>query len=295
MSGPATFRTLFVTVLWTLACACADRGASAPVQPPASPQRIVSLAPALTEVLFALGAGERVVGVTDYCDYPPEVRALPKVGGYVNPSVETVLSLRPDLVIVSPAAGNREPAKVLERAGARVEVVPMETLAETFTAIATVARLVGREDAGTALAASVRARLDAAAQRHAGAKPVRTLFCVQVEPVIAAGAGTLPSEILELAGGSNVIAAPRYPQVGMEAILEQSPEVILQAKMDTADTGADAAAAAFWRRWPAIPAVRDGRVVVFDASTALRPGPRVADAVERIAEILHAHPAGTAR
>jgi ABC-type Fe3+-hydroxamate transport system substrate-binding protein len=184
---------------------------------------------------------------------------------------------------------------VLERAGARVEVVPMETLSDTFTAIQTVARIVGRDAAGAELAAVLRSRLDAAAARHAGTKPIRVLFCVQVEPVIAAGAGTLPSEILELAGGANVIRAPRYPQIGMEAILKEAPEVILQAKMDTADTAADAAASAYWRRWPAIPAVRDGRVVIFDASAALRPGPRVAEAVERIAGILHPGSAGAPR
>ena len=277
-------------VLGTLAAGCVDGGPRAPSGDP--PLRIVSLAPALTEVLFALGAGDRVVGVTDYCDYPPEVARLPRIGGYVNPSVEAVLALRPDLILVSPAAGNREPALVLRRAGARVEVVPMESLSDTFGAMETVGRLCGLEDRGRALAANLRRRIDEASTRFASKRRTRTLFCVQVDPVIAAGAGTLPAEILELAGGENVITVARYPQVGIEAVLNEAPEVILQARMDATDGFAEAAATAFWKRWPAIPAVRDGRVVVFDATIALRPGPRVAEAVEQIGEILHGTVAG---
>jgi iron complex transport system substrate-binding protein len=99
------------------------------------PQRIVSLAPALTEVLFALGLGDRVVGVTTYCDYPAEVAEIERVGGFVNPSVEAVLALEPDLVLVSPAAGNRDAALAIRRAGARLAVVSAETLQDSFDAI----------------------------------------------------------------------------------------------------------------------------------------------------------------
>src|SRR5262245_32125019 len=102
---------------------------------PNAPSRIVSLAPALTEFLFAVGAGDRVVGVTAFCDYPEEARKLPKVGGYTTPSVEAILALRPDLVLVSPASGNRDSALSLRQAGLRVEVVPAETLDEAYSAV----------------------------------------------------------------------------------------------------------------------------------------------------------------
>lgn len=247
----------------------------------------MSLAPALTEILFALDLGERVVGVTDYCDYPPEAAQRAHVGGYVNPSVESVLALHPDLVVVSPAAGNRDAALTLQRTGVRLTVIPAETLAETLAAIEAVGRACGVEAQGTRLAQSVRARIEAASGKVRDLPKVKTLFCVQIDPLIAAGAGTLPSELLELAGGINVVGAERYPQVGIEAVISEAPQVILQARMDAARDGSATSLESYWRRWGTIPAVRDGRVHVFDATTALRPGPRVADAVEQLAALLH--------
>lgn len=258
-----------------------------------APQRIVSLTPALTEILFAVGAGDRVVGVTQYCDFPPEAKAKPKVGGYVNPSVEAVLALEPDLVLVSPGPGNRDSALALRRAGLRLEIVPAETLEESLAAIERVARVVGVDAMGHELAAAVRARLDAVAKRVLGAPRVRTLFCVQTDPIIAAGRDTLPSQILELAGGTNVVELPRYPRLDVEAVAGAKPELILQARMDLSGTSAHTEDA-FWKRWPTIPAVASGRVVVLPDDLALRPGPRVADAVEELAAILHGGAAGAA-
>ena len=274
-------------LLGLLAALSACAKPPAPVEPAAAvPQRIVSLTPALTEMLFALGAGDRVVGVTQYCDYPPAAKSKPKVGGYVNPSVESVLALRPDLVLVSPGPGNRDAALAMRRAGLRLEIVPAETLEESLAAIELVARFAGAEAKGRDLAATVRARLDAVGARVAGLPRVRTLFCVQTDPIIAAGSGTLPSQLLELAGGVNVIAAPRYPRLDVEAATAARPELILQSRMDLA-IGDPHAEDAFWRRWPSIPAVAKGRVVVLADDLTLRPGPRVADAAEELAEILH--------
>jgi len=254
------------------------------------PRRIVSMTPALTEILFALGVGERVVGVTEFCDYPPEAARAARIGGYANPSVEAILSLHPDLTLVSPGPGNRDAALAVERAGVRLEVVPAETLSETYRAIVGVARACGVEERGRDLANSIRSRIAAAAERVRDLPKVRTLFCVQIDPLIAVGRGTLPGEILELAGGVNVIESARYPQVGIETVLAAAPQVILHARMDSADPAAGQLAMDYWSRWQAVPAVRDQRVVVFDATIALRPGPRVADAVERLATMLHGTP-----
>jgi iron complex transport system substrate-binding protein len=288
----ALFRTALVVGLLAAILACA-RPPAPPGLAGAVPQRIVSLTPALTEILFAVGAGDRVVGVTQFCDFPPAAKAKPKVGGYVNPSVESVLALKPDLVVVSPGPGNRDSALAMQRAGLRLEIVPAETLEESLAAIEGVARVVGVEATGRELARSVRARIDAVAKRVLAAPRVKTLFCLQTDPIIAAGRDTLPSQLLELAGGSNVIAAPRYPRVDVEAVAAASPELILQARMDVAD-GAAHVEDAFWKRWPAIPAVAHGRVVVLPDDVALRPGPRVADAVEELAAILHGKAYGKA-
>jgi iron complex transport system substrate-binding protein len=230
--------------------------------------------------------------VTDFCDYPAAASRLPKVGGYANPSVEAVLSLRPDLVIVSPAVGNRDAALSIGRAGVRVAIFPMENLADAYLAIEGIAASCGVAAQGASLVRTLRERMSQASTRAAARKRVRALFCVQLDPIIAAGAGTLPSELLEIAGGENVIRAERYPQVGMESVLAEAPQVILHARMDKADPAAPDGVVSYWKRWPTIPAVRDGRVVVFDASAALRPGPRMAMAVEQLEAILAADAPG---
>jgi iron complex transport system substrate-binding protein len=273
-----------------MAFACASP--TAPVdRTHAVPQRIVSLTPALTEILFAVGAGDRVVGVTQYCDFPEEAKSKAKVGGYVNPSVEAVLALKADLVVVSPGPGNRDAVLAMRRAGLRVELFPSETLEESLAAIESVARVAGRVEAGRDLAAQVRARLDEVARRVADVPRVRTFFCIQTDPIIAAGRDTLPSQLLELAGGTNVVELDRYPRLDIEAVAGARPEVILQARMDLAQGDAHAEDA-FWERWPSIPAVAHGRVVVLPDDLTLRPGPRVADAAEELAAILHADPEG---
>ncbi len=251
------------------------------------------MTPALTEILFALGAGDRVVGVTAYCDWPPEARARAKIGGYVDPSVERILALRPDLVLVTPAAGNRDGALAVRRAGLRLEVVEADSLADTYDAIERVAALCGVAERGRDLVASLRRRVEAASSRARGLPRVRTLFCLELDPLVAAGPGTLPAEILDLAGGENVASGGRYPRLGIETVLAAAPDVILAARMDPPATASSEEAARFWRRWPSIPAVRDGRVFTIDATVALRPGPRVADAVELVASLLREDRAGT--
>jgi ABC-type Fe3+-hydroxamate transport system substrate-binding protein len=285
---------LIVLVLAAGLLGCGGGSRNPATGAPAAPQRIVSLSPALTEVLFALGVGARVVGVTEYCTYPPEARTRPKVGGYANPSVEAVLALKPDLVVVSPGPGNRDAALGIERAGVRVAVVPAETLDDSYAAIGALARECGVEQAGRDLVDRVHRKIDAVVARVGSLRRVPALFVVQFDPIIAAGRGTLPSQLLELAGGANVVDAPRYPRLGIESVAAAKPEVILQSRMDAAGSDGRAEAAA-WKRWSWIPAVAADRVVVLPDDLALRPGPRVADAVEELAAIVHPEAAAGAR
>jgi iron complex transport system substrate-binding protein len=256
-----------------------------------APQRIVSLTPAITETLFALRLGDRVVGVTRFCDYPPEARTKPQVGGYADPDVEAVVALSPDLVLISPNVGNRDGALALRRAGIRVEVVAGERLDETYAALERIGTLCGVPEEGRALAARVRGEVEAAAATVRGLPPTRALFCLQTDPVIAAGRDTLPADLLERAGGLNVVDTPRYPQLGVEAVIAAAPEVILQTRMDVQAGDPSSGPTAFWSRWSdAIPAVALGRIHVFDGTPALRPGPRVGEAVLQLAAYLHPHP-----
>ena len=285
MRSPLT-RLIALTCLLVSALAC--RQATQEPPPASAPARIVSLTPALTEILFAVGAGDRVVGVTEYCDFPPEARTRPKIGGYVNPSVEAVVALKPDLVVVSPGPGNRDAALAMQRQGLRVEIVPAESLEDTLAAIVDVARMCGDEAKGTALAGSIRARLDAVARRVAGLPPVPTLFSLQTAPIIAAGSGTLPAQILEIAGGRNVVTEPRYPRIGLESVLSWKPLLILQSRMDApGQPSSEESELAFWSRWKGVPAVAANRVVLLDPGVGVRPGPRVADDAEALAAIVH--------
>ncbi len=281
---PIVRLSILLALAWGLSC---DRGGAEAGPTAGRPERIVSLSPALTEILFAIGAGDRVVGITDHCDFPPDALGRPRVGGYANPSVESVLALRPDLVVASPGPGNREAVRAMERAGLPVAVFDSETLEETLATIRAVARATGAEARGETLVRRMRERIDAVAGRVAAFPRVRTLFCLQVEPIVAAGRGTLPAEIVEAAGGENVVAEARYPRLGIESVIALGPDVILQSRMDVPDEERRDAGAEFWKRWPELPAVRSGRVRTLSGSSALRPGPRVADAVEEIAEILH--------
>jgi iron complex transport system substrate-binding protein len=276
------------TVILLLAAGCGSPPPASPVSRSApSPKRIVSMSPAITEILFALGLGDRVVGVTTYCDWPKEARALPKIGGYVDPSVEAVVALEPDLALVSPAAGNREAALAIRRLRIRLEVVRCETLADAYAAIERVATLCGVDERGRDLSREIRRKVAATAARVRSSAPVSTLFCVQLEPLVAAGAGTLPSELLELAGGRNVVREERYPRIGIESVLTAAPEAIIVARMDAPDAAGEERVREYWKRWPSVPAVKSGRVFSIDATTALRAGPRVADAVEGLAALLH--------
>ncbi len=285
--------------LWVVLCAlcallgCAgggsadSNGAEAVAAPAEAPARIVSLTPSITEILYALDLGEQVVGVTQFCDWPPAAKDKPKVGGYANPSIESVLARRPDLVLVSPNTGNREAAEAIRRAGVRLVVIEGDGLEDTFRAIEQVAEACGVAERGKELAREIRERIERSREAIADREPVPALFCVQMEPIIAAGSDTLISELLEIAGGYNVVQAGGYPRLGIETVLDAAPAVVFQTRMGLPPSEEQQATDRFWNRWPALPAVRDRRVALIDGSTATRPGPRIADAVDRLARLLH--------
>ena len=267
-------------------------GASSPgpgaVGPPA---RVVSLAPSITEIVYALGAGERLVGVCAQCDHPPEVARIPRVGGYLTPSVEVVLARQPDLVIAVPSPGNREAVRAVERAGVRVLVVHDRTLADLWASIAQIADALGVPADGERLVADVEARLDAVRTRVAGLPPRRVLVVVGHNPLIAVGGDNLQDELVTLAGGINVAAdaGAAWPTLSLELVLARAPEVIVDAAM-----GSEANGAALLQAFPTVPAVRDGRVVRLTGDTLLRAGPRVSEAAQALAAAIHPEAFGPA-
>ena len=251
-----------------------------PATAPRTPSRIVVLAPSATETIFALGAGDRVVGVCGQCDYPPAAAALPRVGGYLVPSVEAVLAVTPDLVIAVPSPGNREAVRAIERAGVRVLVVQDRELADLWTSAREIAGALGIPEAGERLVTDVQRRLDAVRAASRGGPPIRVLLVVGHSPLVVAGGGTLQGELVEIAGGINVAAdvGSAWPQVSLELVIDRAPDVILDAAM-----GTEAGAQRLFADLRTVPAVANGRIVAIDADAIYRTGPRVGEAAEMLA------------
>jgi iron complex transport system substrate-binding protein len=249
----------------------------------AAPARIVTLAPNLTEIVFALGAGGRLVGVSEHSDHPEAARAIPRVGG-LEVSAERVTSLRPDLVLATREGNTSGPVSALQSAGVPVLVVPAGSLDDVLAGIRLVAGRLGREDAGEALLAALdRHRRAARALAAAGPRP-RAILLIWPEPPQAAGGGTFLHDVLTEAGAENVLAdRPGWPLV--------SPEYLAATPVDVIVVPESEQNRAVYER-----ALREGvlsrgaakrsRIVRVDESAMTRPGPRVFEALEELARAL---------
>ena len=251
--------------------------------------RIISLAPSITEILFALGVGDRLVGVSTYCDYPPEAKRIDHIGTFLEPNVERILAKRPDLVIGVPSPDNRAPVERLQDLGLRVLIVNPEHIADILAAIETVADAVGVPAQGSALVARIRREMAAVTARLDDAARPTVLMLVGRTPFIAAGTGTYQDELITLAHGDN-LAAPAgaaWPMVNLEFIVSHAPQVIIDASMGGEEAPDRDSALAFWANFPTIPAVRDRRIYGYRSYELLRPGPRIAQTLETIARFIH--------
>ncbi|MFT4569597.1 MAG: iron complex transport system substrate-binding protein [Hyphomicrobiaceae bacterium] len=284
--------TVLVVTLFTIvpefSSALANTDANADGK--AAPARIVSLVPALTETLFALGVGDRVVGVSDFCDEPAAARLLPRVGTFVAPVAEAVLALNPDLVLTSPTPGNQSAVGALKRAGVRIGVVGGDaSIQEVRRSILRTAALVGAQAEGQELLAAMTADLDWV--RAAAAPEPRPLVALVIgsDPLVLAGASSYLGELLELAGAENLGAKleGRWPRVGMEFLVSESPAVLIDVSTPMESEGGAQAARTSWERFPSLRAVADQRIHVLKASVLLRPGPRLGSAARRLFEVIH--------
>jgi iron complex transport system substrate-binding protein len=258
------------------------------VVPPAyaeSPTRIVSLAPSVTETLFALRAGPSVVGVSDYCDYPPAVRSLPRVGSFLTPNLEAIIALRPTLVIGLLLSSDLRQIRALKSMGYPVLLVRDGSLEEIDASIEAVGAQIGREHDARDLVAQIQAQIVAVRERLSTVKSARALMLVGHQPLVAVGRGTYLDELLRIAHAEN-IAAPaneEWPHLSMEYIIAMRPEVILDGSMGNDPTSSSS----FWGKYPSIPAVREHRVFGYPESPILHSGPRVGDSLEMMARMIH--------
>jgi len=258
------------------------------------PQRIISLVPALTEMLFAIGAGPQVVGVSSYDAFPPEVASRPKVGALLDPDVERIFSLTPDLVITYGSQADLR--RQLERASIPTFDYRHAGLADVLTTLRSLGRITGHEPAAERVAADIERRLDAVKTRTAGAPAPRTLLVFGREPgslrnmYVSGGKGFL-HDMLVAAGGDNLFTdvARESVQATTELILARAPDVIIELREGPALSDAEVRARITdWDRLAAVPAVKARRVHIVSGTGLVVPGPRVAAAVERLATTLDA-------
>lgn len=253
---------------------------------PAGAGRIVSMAPSTTELLFALGVGDRVVAVTRYCDWPVEVKDLPTIGGMLDPDLEVILGLQPDLVVGVQAGSDHRIGRVLENADIAYGFVEANNLEEIYASILTFGDWLELEDSSRELIAKLKQELEeeSRALREKITSGTRVLMVYDQEPVVAAGPGTFGDELLTLAGLSNVVTGDSnaYPVLDMERIIGLNPEIVI----DTSIGPKEEEVLRFWGRFSAIDAVQNQRVIHLSDPLMMRPGPRLPEALRLLGEAI---------
>lgn len=253
---------------------------------PAMPRRIVSISPTATEILFAIGAGDRVVAVDDASNFPAAVAGLPRVGSLDKPSLETIVELEPDLVVVSGLSRKMVPD--LEAQGLTVVLLNPEDVDAVGRSIALAGRIAGRDAAALRVVADIAGRLDEVGRRVApvpAANRVRVFHEVWHEPLMTAGPGSFIDDLIRRAGGVNILgdAGTAWPAVSLEVVVDRDPQVIttpFPEQFELMHTGARPG-------WENITAVREQRVYLVDTDLIARAGPRVAEAVELLAQAFY--------
>ena len=250
------------------------------------PHRIVSLAPSLTETLFAIGAGDAVVGVTEFCNFPPAALEKPKVG-YADPNLEAVLALQPDLIVAPQSFLRVDLLNRLEQLKIPTFLFDPKTVEDILAHIRLLGRMVGRGPESIKVAERIRKKITALSEQLAGRPRPVLLFVLNTDPLITVGPGSYLHQLIELAGARNAAeqATMPYPRLNVEEVLRQNPEFLLfptgrfegipQAEQDQ------------WRRWTSLEAVKRNQFVQVDSDVLNRPGPRVGDALEALITILH--------
>ena len=248
---------------------------------PVKIRRAISLAPSLTENIFAVGAGARLVGVTTYCNYPEEAKSIQKVGDTISPNLETIVALKPDVVFVSTASQIEAFKNTLEQNGIAVYVTNPTTMDGVLSDLQKLGGLLGTADETSVLLNSLQERLDDVSERTANERSVPVFLQISREPLFTIGRESFMTAIIEKAGGRSVTAnvETAYPKLSKETALALDPEVIILSASDDNRAANDA--------FRNSPAAKNGNVFSVDADLLSRPGPRLVDALEQIARDLH--------
>lgn len=248
----------------------------------AAPKRIVSLAPANTEIVYALGELPKLVGVTTFDDYPAQVKSIAKVGDFQTPNLEAIAAAKPDIILVTGGVQADVLGK-LEGLGAKVVVIDPQTLDGVYAAIGKVAKVTGAAAKGDAVVSGMKSEIAAITSKLAGATPVKTFVEIGWNPLYTAGPGTLLDDLITKAGGTNVVTQKGYVGWSVEQLVKAQPDVYL----GTTSSIGDASALAKRPGYSALSAVKGGKVFALTDNLVSRPGPRVVEGVREIAAALH--------
>jgi iron complex transport system substrate-binding protein len=301
------FRSAALVATAALLCAAApSRAQSAPAASLAAPafrevvdeagrtvripqpvRRIVSLAPSLTETVYALGLQDRLVGDTDYCDYPPDAQKKTKVGGAINPSLEQIVTLHPDLVLVTKSLNRLETVHALDELGISSYATDPHDVAEIITSTKKLADVLGVPEAGAAATDDMQHRLAALQQRIGALPPKHVLFVVWTQPLISVGKATFIADALRHAGAVSIVdSAQDWPQVNLEEVARLQPEFLVFADSHSEPVAHELETLATLPAWRILDAVSKRRYAVI-SDAVNRPAPRIVSAIEELARQLH--------
>lgn len=251
------------------------------------PVRIVPLAPSITEILYYLGLGDRVVGVTNFSYYPPEALEKPKVGSYIDLNIEKIITLGPDLVIGTKDGNNPGIVDLLEQAKIPTYIVNPRNVVEVMETMRIVGRLCGIEEKAERLADDLEIRLNRIRKGVEHQKKPLVFLQINLHPIMTVNKNTFHQDIISLAGGINMTADAgiSYPRISIEEVIKKKPEIIIISSMDRG--GMFEKARQEWLKWTSIPAARDGKVYLIDSDLIDRPSPRIIEGIEEMAKLIH--------
>ncbi len=250
------------------------------------PQKIISLNPSATETICALGGEDELIAVTSFCRYPEEVKSKDKIGTILEPDIEKIVSLRPDLVLATKEGNRKKTIEKIRELGIKVFTFDsIYRFEDIYERVSLSGRLLGRREEAGRLISDMKHRIEEIKGKVKGRPKVKVFWQYGLEPIITANKKTLANEMIELAGGSNIArdALLRYPRYSLEEVTIQNPEVIILTSMES--FGEDALDN--WRQFKSIPAVKNNRIYLIDSDLVCNMGPRLIEGLEKIARALH--------
>jgi iron complex transport system substrate-binding protein len=251
-----------------------------------SPQRIISLAPNVTEILFALGLGNRVAGVTSYCDFPDAAKEKEKIGDTLHPNLEKIISLKADLVVVSTSSQLENLTRRLDQLAIPVYVTNPRTVPEVVASIRSLGEVTGTSERAAEVAVGMESRINAVEQRARGLTRPSVFYVLQTGPLITAGRKTFINDLITIAGGKSISGdeTADYPQYSRETVVARTPEIIVAPSSH----GSELVKQSDLRRdFATTPAIRSNRIVWVNPDLVDRPGPRIVEGLEQLAKGLH--------